>query len=1235
MEQELRVRVLGATELAVDGRPLVGLASAKATALLVYLAVTGTAQSRSALAGLLWSDLPEATARANLRLALTKLRRALPAQLLVTRQTVALDPARPVWVDAVEVERLASGKPEGEELLAAARLCRGEFLSGFEAPGAELFDEWVMGRRAASRADQLVLLERAVQDARDRTDAAAGVEVARRMLELEPLHEEAHRALMWFLATGGQRGAALAQFETCRYLLREELGQEPSPATVALRDQITHTGEFTDLPPVGSRASRPRGGVADNPAGRTGGGVVDNPASPFRGGVVDNSASPFHGSATLPDGAPDTGGSGSGVPGAGALGAGVTRALRAGALGAGAGVTGGAGASWAPGPLTSLIGREEDLTRLHALLDDPACRLVTLVGPGGIGKTRLALEAGGTRRGRYRDGVVTVSFVGTSPARAEEAADLVVTNLAAALGVSLAVPRDPRELLADALAGCQLLLVLDNLEQLRDAAGVLAELLGRAPGVQVLGTSRRRLGLGVEWLIEVPGLPYPPPGADADAATYPAVRLFEDRARLLRPGFRPAADLAAVGRVCRLVAGVPLAIELAARWVRSASPAAIADRLAADGELLATTAPDVEPRHRSIRSVIDWSWELLGEGERQALARLSVLRGGFDLDAAAAVAGAGLPQLAGLVDHSLVEVGEDGRYNMHELLRQYAAQRLAADPAEELEVGRRHALHFSGLLPDPDRPLPDGPAELDADVENLRSATEWLIEQGDPSELDRHLTRLWEFYRRRGWFREAQAVLGAALRRREVPAPLQAHWHRLLAEAHVQLGEMRPARDHFERTLALLGSPLPASGPGWLDVLASQALQRPLRRLRPGGGAARSEARRRRAAEPATVCWQLQEACWMLEDQTPLIPMALWAVNMSERSGRPDLLMMNQAGLGNSLTAAGLRRLARSHVRAAVAAAGRSSDPVAVTWTYVVACLHWLAVGDWAAIDTGLPRALEVATGARLHRMVDQVVLLAGIGRYLTGRFEQAAAMAEEARVVARDRRDPMAQLWGILVLVEARLRTDPRDPALAAALAEGEALLGGGIPTIDAVRLHVAAARHHLAAGRAGDAWRSIRAAAGLAGPEPSFHPYTIEAHAGIPEVCLALLEGGGAPGAEPAEVRATAATGLRRLQRYGRVFPMARPRARLCLGAWQELEGRRPQAVRSWAGAVDAAERLAMPWEAARARLELGRHLAPGERGPGGLDREALLERAAAGFAAMGCHADAARDPAGRPVG
>jgi hypothetical protein len=334
--------------------------------------------------------------------------------------------------------------------------------------------------------------------------------------------------------------------------------------------------------------------------------------------------------------------------------------------------------------------------------------------------------------------------------------------------------------------------------------------------------------------------------------------------------------------------------------------------------------------------------------------------------------------------------------------------------------------------------------------------------------------------------------------------------------------------------------------------------------------------------------------------------------------------MMNQAGLGNSLTAGGFHRLARRQVRAAATAAGRTSDPMAVTWTQVVASLHWLGVGDWAALDAGLPRALEMGRAARLHRMVDQAILLGGICRYLTGRFEEAAAMGAEARAAGRDRRDPMVQLWGLLVVAESRLRTDPGDPALAGVVEEAGPLLAGRVPTIDAVRFHVADARFHLAAGRAADAWRSLGAAAALAGPEPSFHPYTIEGHAGLPEVALALLEAGPLPGTDPAELRALAASGLRRLHRYGRAFPMARPRSLLCSGGWHRLEGRRRQAARSWARAVQAAEPLAMPWELARAHLELGRQLAGDERSPLGLDRDAHLARAAAGFQAMGCRAD-----------
>jgi predicted ATPase/DNA-binding SARP family transcriptional activator len=1155
MEQELRVRVLGGAELAVGGRPLVELASAKAAALVVYLAVTGTGHSRSALAGLLWSDLPEATARANLRLVLTKLRRVLPDHLQVTRQAVALAPGQPVWVDAVEVARAAAGERDGGELLAAVRLCHGELLEGFEVPGAPLFDEWLVGRRAAVRADMLAVMDRTVALARDRGDAVTGVEVARRMLELEPLHEEAHRALMWFLATGGQRSAALAQYETCRYVLKEELGIEPSAATVTLRDEIAGTGGFTEL------------GARQDP------GMAGREAAP-----------PAAAGAPAPD---------------------------------------------LPRPLTTLVGRERELIRLHELLDDPACRLVTLVGPGGIGKTRLALEVAAARHGRHRDGAVFVSLVGTSPARPEEAADLVVADLARALGVSLAVPRDPLELLADHLSGRELLLVLDNLEQLRDAAGVVAELLRRAPGVQVLATSRRRLGLGVEWLVEVPGLPYPPPGADAEAAGYESVQLFEERARLLRPGFL-AADAEGTGRICRLLAGVPLAIELAARWVRSATPAAIADRLAGGLDLLETTSPDVERRHRSVRAVIDWSWQLLTEEECRTLRRLSVLRGGFDLEATAAVAGAGLPLLAGLVDQSLVAAGEDGRYDMHELLRQYAAERLAADPAEEADARRRHAEHYAALLPAPAEALAGAGPSLDAEVENLRAATDWLVRHADPVALDAHLLRLWALYRRNGWFREAHAILGTALERQGVPPLQRARWHRLLGEAHQQLGEATPARHHLERALEVLGGRVPASAAGWLDMLAAQVARRTFRRLLPGGPVERRRDRRDAARERAAAAFIVMEAYWVLEEQVPMLPVSLWGLNEAERAGDLDLTVQAQAGTGMIFGTVGLHRLAGRYLRAAGVAVERAHDPFTTCWLGIVGGLHWTGVGDWTAVDAGASRALATVRRTPMHRWADELVLISAVASYLTARYPEAAAAAAKAMASGRDRRDPVVHLWGLVVLIETALRADPDDPAVAGWSEEAARLLPD-VARIDAARLHAAMARVHLAAGRPADAWQANRTADRLVGPGPSFVQYALEAHAGVPEVCLGLLEpdgpGGGAPGIDPAELRATAAAGVRRLRRYARTFPMARPRALICLGWSAWLDGRPAAARRAWARAVREAERLRMPYELARAHHELGRHLAAGERSPLGLDRAGHLERALAGFQAAGCSADLRR--------
>ncbi|WP_460492831.1 AfsR/SARP family transcriptional regulator [Dactylosporangium cerinum] len=1080
-DQRLTVHVLGRADLALGGRPLVDLASAKAAALLIYLAVTGTGHSRSALAGLLWSDLPEAAARANLRLVLTKLRRVVPAHLDVTRRVVALTAGAPVWVDAVEVAAAASASATsaspgaaspgsaspgfasygsaspgsasaGSAAVvdpAAVELCRGEFLHGFDVPGAAVFDDWVATRRAAARADMLALLERAVGQARDRRDPAAGVDAARRMLEVEGLHEEAHRALMWFLAAGGQRSAALAQYETCRYLLDQELGLAPSAATTALRDEIAGAPMFSGPPPV----------------------PVPGPPPP--------------------------------VPGP-------------------------------PRPLTALVGRAAELARLHDLLDDPACRLVTLVGPGGIGKTRLAVEVAGARR------AVFVSFAGTGAGRrdavadtaaaAGDTADLVVADLARAFGVALTVPRDPLELLVEHLSGRELLLVLDNLEHLPGAAGPLAELLRRAPGVQLLVTSRRPLGLGVEWLVEVPGLPFPPAGTGAaEAAGSAAVQLFQERARLLRPGVET--DVEGAARICRLVGGLPLAIELAARWVRSA-PAAIADRLARGLELLETTAPDVEPRHRSIRSVLDASVRLLTGEERRALRRLSVHHG-FDLAAAEAVAGAGLPLLAGLVDQSLVTAGPDGRYAMHELLRQYAAQRLAENPAEEAETRRRHAAHYDALLT-ADPTLQDAGQDTFQDTfqdaANLRAATEWFIAAADSDVLDGHLQRIWTLYRRNGWFREAQAVLGAALRRSGVPGLHRGRWHRLLGEAHQQLGAAAAARDQLELALAALGGPVPTAGrPG---MLAGQLARRALRRLRPGTPVARCRQHRDLHQERAATYFSINEVYWVLDEHRLMLPVALHALNDVERAGDPDLIARARAGLGMITGSLGLHRLARRHLAVAVATAERTDDPLTACWVAIVGGLHWIGVADWAAADAAAARvgprhrATPQRPVAPQHRWEDEARLIAGVAQHLTGRHDEAVASAARCLLSGRDRRDPVVHLWSLLVLIETTLPAGPGAPSLEAreqldAWIQEAAPLLPDASRIDAARFHVAAARLHLAAGRRTEAWRAARTADRLIGARPALAQYGLEAHAGVAEICQALLDPAAGAGHPPRRTR------------------------------------------------------------------------------------------------------------------
>jgi predicted ATPase/transcriptional regulator with XRE-family HTH domain len=320
-----------------------------------------------------------------------------------------------------------------------------------------------------------------------------------------------------------------------------------------------------------------------------------------------------------------------------------------------------------PAPPTPLIGRETELAQIAARLDQRDCRLLTLVGPGGVGKTRLALQAAIELSASFPDGVCFV------PLAALNSAELLVPAIAGALGFTFHGRADPKAQLLTYLREKDLLLVLDNFEQLLAGADVLSDLIQVAPGVVLLATSREPLHLRVEWLLDIPGLLVPARADDSGVEQSSAVRLFVQTANRMQADFTLSpATIPSVVRICQFVAGMPLAIELAAAWVRSRSCSEIARELEQSLESLATTMHDVPARHRSMRAVFDHSWRLLSDAEQGVLRRLSVFRGGMQADAAARVAGATPLLLAALVDKSLLRHNGAGRYQLHELVQRYA-----------------------------------------------------------------------------------------------------------------------------------------------------------------------------------------------------------------------------------------------------------------------------------------------------------------------------------------------------------------------------------------------------------------------------------------------------------------------------------------------------------------------------------------------------------------------------------
>lgn len=416
-----------------------------------------------------------------------------------------------------------------------------------------------------------------------------------------------------------------------------------------------------------------------------------------------------------------------------------------------------------PAVTTPFVGREADLAEITRLLSDPGCRLVSLIGPGGIGKTRLAQEAARRMLPLFDDGVCFV------PLQALSAADYIVPAIAEALEIELNHCCDLEEQLVDFLQPLNLLLVMDNFEHLLAGVGIISTLLTGAPGVKVLATSRETLNVQGEWVLPLSGLTYPTSLDDqSDAATYCAVTLFEQSARRVRADFSLEEELAGVVKICALVEGMPLALEFAAAWVNTLSCDEIAAEIQRNLNFLESRRHGVEQRHTSMRAVLDYSWNLLSPDEQQIFMNLAVFRGSFTRQAAAAVAGASLADLSLLIDKSLVRRTDDGRYDIHELVRQYAERQLNVEMEVSVAARSRHVAHYMEVLQQSHADLFGAHPQramhtIEHEIKNIRVAWGWAAVMGLSAEIEKGLESLWFFYDTRSWYREGEKLLDMAV----------------------------------------------------------------------------------------------------------------------------------------------------------------------------------------------------------------------------------------------------------------------------------------------------------------------------------------------------------------------------------------------------------------------------------------------------------------------------------------
>ncbi|MEM7117927.1 MAG: BTAD domain-containing putative transcriptional regulator [Chloroflexota bacterium] len=683
---QLTLKFFGRFEASVAGQAVTRFRTDKMRALLAYLALHAERPfRRELLATLLWPERPDADARRNLRQALHRLRQLFnkmeaglgDALLTMTRQTVQFHHTA-VSLDVTRFrQHLQACENHSHIDLEQCAHClfhmqqavdcyEGNLLAGFSLRDALPFEEWLLMEREQLQQQMLELLDRLATSLEKQGDFTQAQQVVGRQLSLAPWREAAHRQLMRLLMHQNQRSAALAQYESCRQLLEQELGVEPIAETVRLWQQIRDRTWETAVSPVNKTN--------------------------------------LHGFVAQP---------------------------------------------------TPFLGRQRELDEIKMQLADEDCRLLTLLGPGGTGKTRLSIQIGQTlNQGErhYRDGAYFISLA------AVDTMPRLITTIAQQLGLRFGTQSAPREQLLAFLRDKEMLLVCDNFEQIVAAADLLQDVVQQAPQVQLLTTSREPLNLSVERRLPIGGLDYQS-GAFSEAIVY-----FQQCARRVSPRFQwRDVDITAVLDLCQIVDGLPLALEIAAAWTRMMDCSAILRETKRTLDFLASPLRDLPARHQSIEAVLVNSWQMLTTRLRAGLRQLAHFPGSFTLEAVLAI----LPtitvlDIAHLADKSLLmvrqQVSHSPRYELHPLVRQYIREKQHRPLSSDLAAS--FCLFYATLLQDLATASQTGNASTemaraDAELDNFRMMWRRALLAEDVAILGTAVHGYALYLGYRGLFREA------------------------------------------------------------------------------------------------------------------------------------------------------------------------------------------------------------------------------------------------------------------------------------------------------------------------------------------------------------------------------------------------------------------------------------------------------------------------------------------------